>query len=52
MVNNLSKPESIAAVFRCLDLEGVGYLTKPVVKHHYRVSTKNFLIYLYFFLMY
>jgi len=36
MVNNLSKPESIAAVFRCLDLEGVGYLTKPVVTHHYR----------------
>jgi len=37
-VNNLSKPEAIALAFRCLDLEGVGYLSKPVVTHHYRVS--------------
>jgi len=36
MVNNLNKPESIALIFRCLDLEGVGYLSKPVVVHHYR----------------
>lgn len=36
MVNNLDKPESIALVFRCLDLEGVGYLSKPVVIHHYK----------------
>jgi len=38
MVNNLDKPESIALVFRCLDLEGVGYLSKPVVIHHYKVG--------------
>jgi len=36
MVNNLDKPEAIALAFRCLDLEGFGYLSKPVVVHHYK----------------
>ncbi|ORX61127.1 Serine/threonine-protein phosphatase 2A regulatory subunit B [Piromyces finnis] len=36
MVNNLNKPEAISLAFRCLDLEGVGYLSKPVVTHHYK----------------
>jgi len=36
MVNNLSKPESIQLVFRCLDLEGVGYLSNAVVTHLYK----------------
>jgi len=36
MVNNLSKSESISLIFRCLDLEGVGYLSKPVVTHLYK----------------